>query len=476
MTPDSLVAQVEAAPKPGRTELVLGPEALAFAAGLAELERMRLKQRLKAAGVVVSDWWRAVEALVRARRADGEGEAPEWQRKLRRGEDGAPLATAANLGLILRNWPRMASLKLNQLTLEAELDGAPISGGGEFRLREDVEHEYRMIAGQELMKGAVAAVAEERVYHPIRDYLDGLRWDGKRRIAFVPSQGMGASEDPLFGRMFHAWMISAVARMYAPGCQADTCLVLYSTKGGKGKSTFFDVLTGTGRAWSARGHVDPSEKDCALKAHRLWVQVLDELDDMTRRSEWSAIKRWMTECADLFRAPYAARPENYPRRFVFGGTTNKTEYMPAESAAARRFSTIPVGEIDLDLIEARRDQLWAEARHDYMAATQNNTVRPKRDAYVWWLNPEESERALALAADHQPAPVWRERIEAWLGRRTSTEPPTSVEIMEYGMKLEPPQYSAFQGHVSEAMRSLGYVPKNCTGFADGKQRKAWVKG
>lgn len=464
---------IEAAPKAGRTDLALAPEALAYAASLPELDRVRLKQRLKASGVVVSDWWRAVEAIVRARRARGGEELPEWQGQLVRGEDGRPLATARNVGLILRNWEHTSTLRLNQLTLEAELEGAPLTGGGEYRLRERIEAEFRLIASADLLKAGAAAVAEERAFHPIKDWLDALPpHDGGARLAQVHTRLLRAPDDPLYARMVTAWFVSAVARVYMPGCQADSCMTLWSNKGGLGKSTFFDALMPV-KGWSTRGNVQPEDKDSLLRAHRVWVQVLDELDELTRKAEWSSIKRWMTEPGDIFRAPYAPRPEMYLRRFVFGGTTNKQEYMPAESAAARRFWTIPVGEIDLDLTAARAPLLWAEAKHLLLEGTAQLTAKPVK--YLWWLNSKESDRAIELASEHQATPLWKDAIETYIARRASQEPITTMEILEYGLLLEKPQFAAYMHAVGDSMRALGYVSKNSTAFSDGKQRKAWVK-
>jgi predicted P-loop ATPase len=234
------------------------------------------------------------------------------------------------------------------------------------------------------------------------------------------------------------------------------------------------VVTGQDRAWATRGNVEPSDKDSLLRAHRVWVQVLDEVDEFTSKYEWPAQKRWMTEPADIFRAPYGRRPALHRRRFVFGATTNKTEFIPGDSAAARRFLTISCGEIDLELLAQRSDQLWAEARDLFLEATQQGSKRPPRSAYVWWLKPDEADAVLELASDHQPAPIHRETIELWLAKRFLPDPPRTEEILDEALVLKRTDYSKFQHAVGDAMRSLGYVSKNVT-FADGRRGKGWVK-
>jgi len=134
---------------------------------------------------------------------------------------------------------------------------------------------------------------------------------------------------------------------------------------------------------------------------------------------------------------------------------------------------VPVGQIDLDLTAARGPLLWAEARHLLFQGTARLTKKPQK--YLFWLDPEESERALELAGEHQPTPLWRDAIEAYLGRRTSQEPITTKELLEDALKAEKHQFGVFMHAVGDAMRSLGYLSKNSTSFADGKQRKAWVK-
>lgn len=480
VTPEALVQTVEAAPRAGRTELVLAPEALAFAAALPELDRVRLKQRLKAAGVTVSDWWRSVEAIVRARKAQGAADEPDWQRELTRSEDGKPLATARNVGLILRNWQALETLRLNRLTLEAELDSKPLTEGGYFRLREEIEGRFRVVASSELIQDGIAAVAEDRTYHPVKDYLDNLpEWDRKPRLRRVHETILLAPNEPLYGRMVEAWFVSAVARIYDPGCQVDTCLCLFSEKGGQKKGTFFRIVARD--LWMTSGHVDPSDKDTVLVAHQSWIKLLDEVDDLTKRSEWSALKRWMTDMVDTFRPPYGRRPARFPRSFVFGATTNKQEFLPPDSAAARRFWTIPVGEVgnaQMALLKDRLDQLWAEARHLYFKATEDGKIRAPAESFLYWLRPEESEHALTLAGHHQTDPVWLDKIEVWLASPTrgTVDVWRTEQILEGALKLDKPDThtKTARDNVGDAMRRLGYVLKNHT-YDDGSQKKAWKK-
>jgi predicted P-loop ATPase len=479
VTPASLLATIESAARAGRTELALAPDALAFAASLSEIDRMRLKQQLKAAGVIVSDWERAVKAIVHARKAQGTPDAPDWERLLIRSEDGRPLATARNIGLILRNEVHLESLRLNRLTLEAELDGLALTDGGYYRLREFLEEKHRVVVSSELITDAVAAVAEDRTYHPVRDYLDSLPpHDGVSRLSRIHKEVLLAPAEPLYGLMVRAWFVSAVARIYDPGCKVDTVLCLFSEKGGQHKGTFFEAVS---RGWYSAGHIDLKDKDTILVAHQSWIKLLDEVDDLTKRSEWSALKRWITEAFDVFRPPYGRRPARFQRGFVFGATTNKQEFLPSDTAAARRFWVIPVGNVgpeQIALLKGRLDQIWAEAKHIYFAATEHATVRAPAESYLYWFRSDEQESILALAGHHQTDPVWLDKIETWLASpmRGTNKVWRTEEILEGALKLDKPDThtKTARDNVGDAMRKLGYVLKNHN-YDDGSQKKAWKK-
>src|SRR5208282_2379926 len=68
---------------------------------------------------------------------------------------------------------------------------------------------------------AVQAIAEENRFHPVKDYLKSLKWDGEPRLDSWLVNYLGATDSRFVRAIGRRWMISAVARIFEPGCQAD---------------------------------------------------------------------------------------------------------------------------------------------------------------------------------------------------------------------------------------------------------------
>jgi putative DNA primase/helicase len=453
----------------------LHPVVLQTAAALGEgsLELARLRARLHGAKAVGREWDPAVRAArVAALGPDLRGVEDRWQDDIRRGERGVPAASAFNAGLIIRHWPPFETLRLNRLTLEAELHGSPITDGAPFRWREQIERTYGVVLTQELMEQALETVAEERSFHPVKDYLDGLTWDGVGRLGRVPAEVLDATATPLHVRFIRCFFVAAVARVYAPGAQVDTILCLISGAQGRKKTTFFRVVAGA--EWSAAGHIDPKDKDSLLKAHQQWVQVLDEVDELTRRLEWPAMKRWVGETADVFRAPYARRPRRHRRGFVFGATTNEEQFMH-DPSGSRRFHVLPVGGRDpegrMDLLRSWRDQLWAEAKEIYLGGTMCGTQPPER--YLWWLTPEEELEREGRAAAHHERGVVDDKLEAWLARKGTGAEVRMVDVLTDALGVPDDRASGSKGMEREAgrvMRRLGWEQGEAS---EGPRGRVW---
>lgn len=294
---------------------------------------------------------------------------------------------------------------------------------------------------------AVTAYARGQAVHPVRDYLDGLTWDGTPRLDGWLAAYVGA-EDTRLNRAFAArWLISAVARIRRPGCKADHMLVLEGPQGLK-KSTAIKVLCGA--PWFTDELAEVGSKDAAMQLQGAWVVEMAELDALSK-AETGRIKAFLTRTADRYRPPYGRHTVEVPRSSVFCGTVNHETWLKDETGG-RRFWPVKAGvtgPIDLDGLAEARDQLWAEAVARFEAGEP------------WWL---EDLDLVAEAAEAQEAKrvtdAWDDKIDRWLTHTTQRvqvgfdtwedreierpEPLTDVsvgEILEHAIGLEPGRWN-----------------------------------
>jgi len=245
---------------------------------------------------------------------------------------------------------------------------------------------------------AVGAVARDIRVHPVRDYLNALRWDGQPRLELWTNIYLGAADTPL-NRAFGArWMISAVARIMQPGAKADHMLILEGPQGAK-KSSALKVLAS--EEWFTDELAEIGSKDAAQQMRGIWINEMAELDAMGR-TEVSRIKAFLTRTTDRYRPPYERYIVTVPRQCVFAGSVNPETYLRDETGN-RRFWPVRCGSIDLDALWRDRDQLWAEAVARY------------REGAIWWLDePELIAAANAQQDKRYQTDAWDGRIDRWL--------------------------------------------------------------
>jgi predicted P-loop ATPase len=214
------------------------------------------------------------------------------------------------------------------------------------------------VRGKSLVADCVALVAKESRVHPVREYLDALTWDGNERIQWWLEIYLGADDDPDYlAAVGPAFLMSAVARAFEPGCQADSVLVLEGAQGA-GKSRTARILAGPPE-WFADNIGDLGNKDAAIQLSGKWIIELAELASV-RRAEVEAVKSYISRTQDVYRPPYGRRAVTVPRQCVFIGTTNEREYL-RDRTGNRRYWPVHCVEIDLGALERDRNQLWAEA-------------------------------------------------------------------------------------------------------------------
>lgn len=314
--------------------------------------------------------------------------------------DSEPKTTYGNVALVIEHAEFFSELRFNELTREIEFNGLPLDAVMVGQLRAGIEYAYKFAPVPEQLHMALGTRARRNAYHPVREYLTGLQWDGVPRLDTVASAYLGAADTALNRAYLRKWFISAVARPMKPGCKVDTALVLIGPQG-LGKSTFFAALGGP---WFSDTEVPLGDKDGLMMLGSAWLYELGEIDGMTRRAAAAEVKRILSTQVDRFRAPYATAPESVPRGVVIVGSTNETQFLN-DPTGSRRFWCVRVPRtIDRSAVERDRDQLWAEAVVAWRAGEQ------------WWLSESEDGARAQDSEVHQADDPWEELILDWIAR------------------------------------------------------------
>ena len=297
----------------------------------------------------------------------------EWKAELEYTKSGKLLCNMANIILILENDPALAGHIVHDLFtgMDSAKDGLPWNKNAnqwtdtdDANLRVWLENHYD-ITGKEKIADALTAVLTRHSYHPIRDYLSGLTWDGVSRLDRIIIDYMGAEDSELNRAMSRKHFVAAVARVFNPGCKYDYCLIMSGAEG-IGKSTLLRVMGGK---WFNDSITTLEGKEGMEQLRRAWVVELGELSSI-KRSDVEQVKAHLSKQVDIYRAAYARRVLEHPRQCVFCGTTNEALFLKGDTGN-RRFWVIPVvAELRKyrdwsEAIRRDRDQLWAEAVHYY---------------------------------------------------------------------------------------------------------------
>lgn len=216
---------------------------------------------------------------------------------------------------------------------------------------------------------AVTKVADDRYYHPIREFLDKLpEWDGIKRVDTLLIDCLGATDNQYTRAVTRKFLCSAIARVITPGCKFDNMLVLNGPQG-IGKSTLISKLGGD---WFSDSlHLsDTKDKTAAEKLQGYWILEIGELAGL-RKAEVETLRSFLSRQNDIYRASFGRRATPHPRQCVFIGTTNAENGYLRDTTGNRRFWPIktPGGGIrpSWSITNEEVLQIWAEALAYYKA-------------------------------------------------------------------------------------------------------------
>ena len=355
-------------------------------------------------------------------------------------KDGTPKATKGNIIEILCRDPKWKGrLRYNAFADQVLLDGVELQDVDETTNAVELEWDWGLDVSSRLLHECMVKVAFDSPFHPVREYLHGLEWDGIVRLPSFFSRYFGAEDAPPVPAMGAKFMVGAVARVMRPGCKLDTMVVLYGGQGA-GKSRALAALVPQVE-WTADTPFNIRSKDAAIVSQGVWIFEMAELQSLKGRQA-ATVKAFLSSPRDRLRPPYGRNAVLLPRQCVYVGTTNEEEFI-ADPTGSRRFWPIRTSSIDHQAILRDRDHLWAEAKTRY--------ERGER----WWLTDEEEEQLVVLSEPHREVDSWEDHIIRWA--QQMDEPFTMAEILFGALGIPASETNkSKERRVGTILRRLGF--------------------
>ena len=221
------------------------------------------------------------------------------------------------------------------------------------------------------IQDAVMVIANENRYHPVRDFLNALQWDGTERIRYCLHRFLGADADDYTCEAMRLFLLGAISRAFRPGCKFEIMLCLVGGQGA-GKSSFFRLLA-VQDDWFSDDLKKLDDDRVFLKLQGHWIIEMSEMLATSSAKSIEEIRSFISRQKETYRTPYEAQPKDRLRQCVFGGSSNTLDFLPLDRAGNRRFLPIMIypenAEVhileDEDASRAYLLQVWAEAMTIY---------------------------------------------------------------------------------------------------------------
>jgi len=336
-----------------------------------------------------------------------------WVDELELNEKGNFKSSLTNISLILENDPQLkGAIAYNEfrdeLVRKADtpwcecknpINGDPWRNEDDVHVKKLLEVTYSVSPGINKFSDSVSLAGYKNRFHPIRDYLNSLDWDGEPRLDSLLTRYLGVIDNPYTSAVSRKTLCAAVARVFEPGIKFDFVLILEG-KQGKGKSSFIKTL---GKHWYGDNISSFNGKEAVEGMQGVWIMELSELQAFGK-ADIEKIKSFISRTEDRIRPAYARRVETFQRRCIFIGTTNDTEYLKDETGNRRYWPVrCEIKKIYISALEKEVDQLWAEA-----------VVLWRKGEKLYLDKTEQEVLAVEEQSSRYADDVWKEIIEHWL--------------------------------------------------------------
>jgi predicted P-loop ATPase len=405
-------------------------------------------EKKASAGYDLSDLLGDGPAQPTAKAAPKDDYDRDWVQKLHRNEEGELKSTLPNVALIVENDPRFrgvvafsefkqmvvlrgtgrkaikkrdsshepANLEGRLWEVKDDLNGDSWTDSHDTFFRAIIESKtqlkgYGIKVTDRDMRGGIDMAAQKRSFHPVKELLESVTWDGTPRAETLFIDYLGCDDNDYYRQASLMTLIGAVARIYQPGHKFDFVPILEGVQG-KGKSTFIKIL---GLRWYNELVGDISDPAKAIEAMQgSWILELGELSAM-HRSEVNDLKAFVSRTHDKARLAYGKRGGEYARQCIFIGSTNDREYL-RDQTGGRRFWPIVCnleGQIDNPRLRREIMQVWAEALHIY----RNMAAEAAGEDLPLYLTDKAGELALEMQESRRvetAEEMLAGKIQAWL--------------------------------------------------------------
>ena len=303
--------------------------------------------------------------------ADGD----DWKTRLKYQPKTSLLENSVyNLNLILNNDPDFRNFAYNELANRIQVTGSlpwERPEGNKFwrdadtaQLKSIIDIRYLPFSSRN-HDVAFTKIADDRRFHPIRNYLDSLPvWDGTKRVEDVFIKYLKADDTEYIRTVTRKTFAAAVARIYVPGIKFD-CVPVLDGDQGIGKSTIVKDLVTADYYSETLSLTDMDDKSGAEKLQGFWVVEIGELAGM-RKADIEKVKAFLSTSDDKYRPSYGKVVESHPRQCIVIATVNGERGYLRDITGNRRFWIIKVHQKKQkktwSFTEEYRQQFWAEAK------------------------------------------------------------------------------------------------------------------
>lgn len=366
--------------------------------------------------------------------------------------------SAKNVRLALSFIPAAPGVRFNEFTSKVEVDGEGLNNSTLSMLKELIEAEFDYVPTVEAIVQGLDNLGAGDSYHPVRDWLGSLKWDGQARLSNLPEKFGIENPTDYQKQALRLIFRGIVSRVHNPGAQFDYMVVFRSDRQGTGKTTAWRIIS-KGYMAKFKFHKFDTEKKLIEQSEGSLVLLNEELDGFGKQ-EVETVKSEITETVDKARPAYGRMVETRPRQFIMGGTSNPSEFL--SDTENRRFVVVECGDIDLEWLGQNVDQLYAETIACH-GTEEKHVFLPD---HLWPVQEADNEKYRIVSPVEEVLNMWLPRD----GNRTVAATTVQEKMQSAGLgSIDPRQ-------IAKPLRAMGWQRKQRRHPVSSKPVWVWVLG